>query len=201
MDTIGILGGTFNPIHLGHIQIGVCAHEQFDIPHILVMPSGEPSSYKDTSGLASADDRCAMAAIAISRYPYMTLSTLEIERIGHTYTSDTLAILKNTYSKIYFMIGADSLFALESWHDPAFVMANCHILAANRDRHGAGELEAQADLLRHKYGACIDFIDMPDMNISSSDIRRRIGEGLSVEGMLDEGVYEYIVKHDLYKDI
>lgn len=198
METIGILGGTFNPIHLGHLQIAICAHEQFNIPHILVMPSGQPSSYKDTSIIADASDRCAMIELAIKDYPYMSLSTIEIERQGATYTSDTLKYLKNDNSYIYFLIGADSLFSLDRWHEAEYVMTNCHFIAANRDKHSTDELEQKAEYLRAHYNAKIDILHMNDMPISSSDIRDRIHNGKNTDNMLPKTVYQYITAHDLY---
>ena len=103
-NAIGVLGGSFNPIHLGHIELAVNAHEQFGISKILVMPSGDPSSYKDTSKLASATDRINMIKEAISGYDFLELSTIETDRPGRTYTSDTLKILKKDYDYIYFCL-------------------------------------------------------------------------------------------------
>ena len=111
---VGIMGGTFNPVHNGHIAIAKAAHEQFNIPYILVMPSYSPA-YKDNSNIVSATHRCNMVSLAIKDYDYMELSTLEIERGGRTYTADTLRLLKDDYDKIYFIIGADSLFTLNTW--------------------------------------------------------------------------------------
>ena len=97
MDKIvGIMGGTFNPIHNGHIEMIKAVHRQFNIQKILVMPSGTPA-YKDNSHIVSAIDRCNMVSLAIKEYPYMELSTMEVTRKGNTYTADTLKILKNDY--------------------------------------------------------------------------------------------------------
>lgn len=198
MKIIGILGGTFNPFHLGHLRLAICAHEQFNIPHITVMPSGQPSSYKDISSIADAKDRCAMINLAIEDYPYMSLSTIEIERAGATYTSDTLQYLKNEYDKIYFIIGADSLFSLDKWHKPEYVMQNCHFIAANRNRHTSDELMDQIEYLHKKYSADIDLLNMDDFPISSSDIRNRIRLGKNVEDMLPEKTLQYIKDNGLY---
>lgn len=106
---IGIMGGTFNPIHKGHTGIARCAYEQSDIDEILFMPSGTPA-YKDNSPIVSATDRCNMVKLAIKPFDYMSLSTIETDRPGNTYTADTLAQIYDSYKKIYFIIGADSLF-------------------------------------------------------------------------------------------
>ena len=103
---IGIMGGTFNPIHKGHTGIARCAYEQSDIDEILFMPSGTPA-YKDNSPIVSAVDRCNMVKLAIKPFDYMSLSTIETDRPGNTYTADTLAQIYDSYKKIYFIIGAE----------------------------------------------------------------------------------------------
>lgn len=198
---ITIMGGSFNPIHNGHIALARAAKEQFNLEHILVMPSFNPSSYKDTSELVTPKHRCNMVELAIKDYPYMELSTLEIKRGGKTYTADTLAELKKIYDYIYFIIGADSLFALDHWYKPDYVMKNCHFLAANRDKHRINELMEQANKLKAKYNACINFINMEDVPISSSDIRNRVEADKDISHMVPSNVCDYIYKHGLYKKI
>ena len=99
-DIICVFGGTFNPVHTGHIEIARHVHSQFNLDKILIMPSGNPSSYKDTSLIADAKDRCNMISLSIKDYPYMELSELEVKRPGRTYTCDTLKILKEKYNLI-----------------------------------------------------------------------------------------------------
>lgn len=195
---IGILGGTFDPIHLGHLQLAVAAHKQFNIPEILVMPSGNPSSYKDIRHMTSAQDRCNMVQAAIAGYSYMKLSKLEIERPGNTYTSDTLAALAPQYDVIYFIIGADSLFALPTWHEAAYVMSHCRLLAANRNQHKQHEIQAQIAQLENVYQAQISLLNLPDLPYSSTEIRMRAAKGLSIETMVPEAVQTYIQEHRLY---
>lgn len=199
-NIIGIMGGTFNPIHLGHLMLAVEAHKQFQIPKILVMPSGNPSSYKSTSELVSAADRCAMISETIKDYPFLELSLIEVNRTGRTYTADTLAYLKadnNAY--IYFIIGADSLFSLEKWYKPEYVLKNCHILAADRNNCGSEKLKEQADLLKYKYSAKIDFLKTPAVPYSSSQIRELAAANIDISNMVAEGVDKYIKKNNLYK--
>lgn len=196
---IGILGGTFNPIHKGHVQLAVQAHHQYHIPEILVMPSGNPSSYKDIADMADAKDRCNMIVDSISAYPYMRLSELELVRSGPTYTSDTLAVLLKEYRYIYFIIGADSLFALPTWHEASYVMTHCHLLAANRNRHGISELTKQITYLEREYHAVIDLLNVPDLPYSSTGIRKRIAEGKPIDGMVAPAVKKYIYERGLYQ--
>jgi len=197
-NIVGIMGGTFNPVHLGHIEIAKAAYHQFNLPEILIMPSGNPSSYKDTNILVSALHRCNMIRLAISSYSYMKLSTMEIERQGKTFTSDTLQELKPLYDTIYFIIGADSLFALETWHNAAYVMKNCHFLAAGRNQYKQQELVDRIQYLKNKYGAEIELIDTHVYPFSSTAIRKRIEENKEIERMVGPMVAQYICTNKLY---
>ncbi len=198
MNTIAIMGGSFNPIHNGHVSMAKAAYEQFPADKVLFMPSYNPSSYKDISEMVSASDRCRMVELAISDYPYMELSTLEIERGGRTYTADTLAQLDGVYDYIYFIIGADSLYTLDRWYKPDYVMNHCHFLVANRDEQPSHKLMAKALYLKEMYDARIDFIKLENIPISSSLIRERLACGLSVEGLVPDSVNNYIIKNHLY---
>lgn len=197
--TVGIMGGTFNPIHVGHIQIAIAAYKQLHLPEILIMPSGNPSSYKDTHALASANHRCNMVCLAIKNYPYMKLSTIEIDRQGKTFTSDTLEQLKPFYDTIYFIIGADSLFALETWHKAAYVMNHCHFLAANRNQYKRQELFNRINYLKTMYHAKIDLIETKEYPFSSTDIRNKASENKSIDKMVGAEVARYIKENKLYQ--
>lgn len=197
-DIICVLGGTFNPVHTGHIEIARHVHSQFNLDKILIMPSGNPSSYKDTSLIADAKDRCNMISLSIKDYPYMELSELEVKRPGRTYTCDTLKILKEKYNLIYFIIGADSLFSIDKWYHADYVMKNCHLLAANRDNLDDEMIKQRIEFLKNTYGALIDIIDTPALPYSSTVIRENLKNGVSVEKMINPAVYDYIMKHGLY---
>lgn len=196
-NIVGIMGGTFNPVHKGHIAIARAAHEQFNIPDILVMPSYSPA-YKDNSNIVSATHRCNMISLAIQDYDYMTLSTFEIQRGGRTYTADTLRLLKDDYDKIYFIIGADSLFSLDTWYRPDYVCSHCHLLAANRDNHPLAELIKQRNILMNRYNASIDFISCEDYPFSSSSIRKEAAKGHDITPYVGKDVSEYITDNKLY---
>lgn len=199
-SAIGIMGGTFNPFHNGHLQLALQAYRQFELSKVLVMPSGTPA-HKSTKELIAASHRCQMVFGAIADYPYLELSLLEVERKGNTYTSDTLKALhrQNPDLKIYFIIGADSLFDLPKWHEPEYVMQHCILLAANRDVHAKAELAEQKRMLEKNYGAEIAFLKTPDMPYSSTDIRKKLQAGESVDGMLPKTVEKYIREHHLYQ--
>lgn len=196
---IGILGGTFNPIHKGHIELAVEAHRQFHLDEILVMPSGDPSSYKDDSEVLASKHRCNMVAAAIKEYPYMKLSTLEVNREGRTYTADTLREIIDNYDEIYFIIGADSLFSIQKWYQADYVMKHCHLLAANRDNESREDLKNQIHYLETEYGAKIDYLKIKELPISSTEIRENIANHKTVHSMVPEPVMEYIKQHNLYQ--
>lgn len=198
-DTICIMGGTFNPFHNGHLQLAKQAHEQFSFSKILIMPSGTPA-HKAHSHLISSRHRCNMVLAAINAYPYMELSTMEIDRGGSTYTSDTLRELKraNPNITIYFIIGADSLYDLPKWHEPEYVMSNCFLLAANRNRHSQRELADQKKFLEETYDAHISFLNTPELPFSSTSIRESLKAGKSITGMVPASVETYIYNHHLY---
>lgn len=194
---VGIMGGTFNPIHKGHVRIAQCAHEQFNIPEILVMPSGDPA-YKDTSNVVAGIHRCNMVNLAIKSYPYMSMSDIEVKRQGRTYTADTLEILKVDYDYIYFIMGADSLFYLQEWYKPEYICSHCHILCANRDEHLSDELQQQRDMLIKNFDAKIDFIKCENLPFSSTKVRENIKNKLPVEDIIGADVYKYILDNNLY---
>lgn len=198
LNVIGVMGGTFDPMHMGHLKIALAAREQFKLDKILVMPSGNPSSYKDVSSLACAEDRCRIISMTIAGFPFLELSEMEIHRPGRTYTSDTLRVLKRDYDLIYFIIGADSLFSIDKWHEAQFVMKNCRLLAANRENIPDKTIYERIDYLKNKFGASIDIIDVPNLPYSSTEIRRRIKNGQSIDGMVSEPAKEYILTNRLY---
>lgn len=197
--SIAVLGGSFNPIHFGHLELAKQAYMQFPIEKILVMPSANPSSYKDVSGLLTSDMRCEMITRAIKELNYLELSLLEIERGGVTYTADTLKELKKSYDYIYFIIGADSLFSIDKWYKPEYVLANCHLLASNRNNIDEAVLNERIDYLKNNYNANISFISNVNIPYSSSEIRKLISENKNVSNMLPPLVEAYINENKLYR--
>ena len=130
---IGIMGGTFNPVHYGHLLLAESAREVFELDKVLFMPSGD-SYMKDASSILHGETRMQMLKLAIDGNPYFEISRIELDRTGPTYTCDTLAQLQqqNSEDTYYFIMGADSLLMLESWKDPEYVLRNCTIAAAVR---------------------------------------------------------------------
>lgn len=196
---VGILGGTFNPIHNGHIQLARKTLEQFELSEILIIPSANPPHKKDLNILDSFH-RSEMIKLAIRNEDGMTFSDIEINRPGMTYTADTLTELSSKYSRIYFIIGADTLFLIEQWYHPEITMKLATLVVAGRDSMTDAEIEDRIDYLHKKYGADIKVLKNFDSPLSSSEIRNNIANGLSIKGMVPEAVEDYIYKNGLYRN-
>ena len=196
---IGILGGTFNPIHNAHLRLAKKSLEFCDLSKVLILPSG-CSYLKDQSLIASKTDRINMVLLAIRDYKGFELSTLETDKEGNSYTYETLHDLKssNPEDELFFIIGADTLFNIDSWMKPEEIFRLSKIIAARRDEHSDEALNERIDFLREKYGAQIILIDSPKIDISSSEIRARIKDHLDATDMLPAEVYEYIKTKGLY---
>lgn len=200
MQKIGIMGGTFDPVHIGHLIIAEKAREQFHLDEVLFMPSGTPYM-KDIQKVLPGDIRAEMTRLAIEENPFFSISTMEIEKEGSTYTYETLESLheKNPNTEYFFILGADSLFAIENWKNPEKIFAGCHILAAVRNGRNVEEMEAQAAYLKEKFDADIILIESGHIEVSSSMIRKLVRDGHSIRYLVPDAVYDYIIKNKLYK--
>lgn len=200
MRKTGIMGGTFNPIHNGHLMLAKEAYRQFKLDEVLFMPCGIPYM-KAGQKVESGRIRAEMTALAIQDIPEFTLSTLEIDQAGNTYTYATLESLKklNPDTEYYFIVGADSLFHMTSWVYPERIFANCCILAAVRDGKTISDMEEQVRLLQKQYNAEIRLLQIASIDISSSDIRQKVSRGVPIEQEVPESVRTYIERKGLYK--
>ena len=200
MKKVGIMGGTFNPIHYGHLFLAENAYEQLGLDKIIFMPSKNPP-HKDKPDEITQQQRVEMITLAIKDNPHFELSSLELEREGLTYTADTMTILtkKNPNTEYYFIIGADSLFTMHKWMDPQTIFNLCTVVAANRDHYDPKLINQQVKGLQNMYGASIILIDMPTMQLASGIIRERITSGKSVRYYLPDCVHDYIIKNHLYQ--
>lgn len=201
LKKIGIMGGTFNPIHNGHLVLANSAYKQFHLEEILFMPSKNPP-HKEHKNIVSDDHRLKMISLAISDIPYFTLSTVELEREGTTYTVDTLESLWKTKGSIsfYFIIGADSLFQIETWKKPEEIMKLAKFIVASRYGLSNEAMNQQIEYLNHTYNTNIERIKMPDIDVSSKHIRENIKNSNSVKKYIPKAVEEYIDKYDLYQE-
>lgn len=196
---VGILGGTFDPIHVAHLILAENAWQQFQLDTVLIMPSGEPP-HKAEKEVTPASHRIRMLQLAIDDNKHFKLSTVEVERTGKTYTAETLSELckYNPDCEYYFIIGADSLFQLEKWYHPEIIMSHAVLLAAVREQMEVPELEDKIADLKDRYGARIYLLHTPNMSLSSSMIRERIARGESIKYLVSKDVEKYIYQNKLY---
>lgn len=207
MNRIGIMGGTFNPIHKGHIQIAQSAYEQYDLDAVWFMPNHIPA-YKATDELVSETDRLAMVELAIRKIPYFCSSDYELQREGNTYTWETLQGLKGEYpdNDFYFIMGADSLMYFDKWVHPERIVSMAHILVAARDHSSNEQLQAKIVQLEQLY-SCANFhiLSCEEIACSSSKLRQELAAGnpdnLSgyIQSYLDPAVLRYIQDKGLYR--
>lgn len=199
MKKVGIMGGTFNPIHNGHLFLAEHAYGQAGLDYVLFMPSMNPP-HKAGMKIAEAEHRINMVREAIKDNPHFLLSDLELQRQGITYTSDTLKILKenNPDTEYYFIVGGDSLMMMTEWMDPQTVFNLSTIVVGGRGDYTQEQLEQQAGYLEKAYKGRIILLDMPHMEISSEGIRSRLNEGKSIRYYVPDEVISYIEKNGLY---
>ena len=200
MKKVGIIGGTFNPIHLGHLILAECAYDEFDLDEILFIPTGI-SHFKDPSIVLDKKTRITLTGEAIGENPHFALSTIETDRPGNSYTSVIFDILKkeNPDTEYYLIIGADSLFQIEQWKCPADIMKNAVILAAKRKGQSTKEFLDKIEEIKQKYEADIRLLPCTYIDISSTEIRERIKTGKSIRYLVPEVTEKYIKKHHLYE--
>lgn len=199
---IGIMGGTFNPIHNGHLLLAEAAKEVFELDGIVFMPSGN-SYMKNQASILDGKTRAHMIELAIMGNADFSLSMLEVKREGPSYTCDTLAELREMYpeDQFYFIMGADSLLMLESWKNPEFILQNCIIAVAVRGTGTEEKIQKIAGHLIYEYHADIRILPARYIDISSSEIRERLKEGKSIRHMLPQKVIEYIDENKFYQTL
>lgn len=197
---VGIMGGTFDPIHYGHLMLAQNALDTFSLDEILFVPSGTPW-LKESTKVLSRNKRVSMTGMAIEDNPDFALSTIEIDREGNSYSYETVAELKKEQPEtaFYFIMGADSLLEIERWKHPDRLMADCILLVAVRDDCDKEGLKKQIAYLTDKYQADIRILPANRMDISSTKIRQMIQEGKSVRYMLPNQVIRFIQKNHLYQ--
>ena len=198
---IGIMGGTFDPIHIGHLLLGEFAYENFHLDEIWFLPNGNPPHKTTDESGVSLDDRIEMVKLATDDVPYFRMNLYEASSKKHSYTYSTMRALREMYPKheFFFILGADSLFSIEQWKNFREIFPSCTILAAMRDDKDTESMQAQIRYLNEKYGADIRLLQAPLVEISSTTIRRRAENGLSIRYMVPDVVSEYIQSNALYK--
>ena len=197
--TIGIIGGTFDPIHIGHLIAAEHAWTKLGLDRVLFMPAGQPW-FKANNGITTATHRLAMLQLAISSNPHFELCTVEVERPGPSYTIDTMVEFRDKWGiqYPYFILGMDSIAGLPLWKEPDKLLQMCRLVVVPRS--GLDTCEALKTLGEAIHGSIdnVRHLDMPVMDVSSSEIRRRIACGESIKYLVPDAVEQYIVEHRLY---
>jgi nicotinate-nucleotide adenylyltransferase len=194
---IGVMGGTFDPIHLGHLVAAEEARWQFGLDRVVFVPAGRP--WQKPVGVTPPEDRYRMTVIATASNPAFTVSRLEIDHPGPTYTVDTLRRLRAEQedgTRLYFIIGADAVLQLLTWKEPDQVLAQAEFIAATRPGFDLDRLVSQvpgADRIHR--------MEIPALAIAASDIRARVARGAPIQYLVPDGVARYIHKHGLYRDL
>lgn len=197
---IGIMGGTFNPVHIGHLFVAEAAREAFSLEQVIFIPTGDPP-HKEPSQLASGRDRIRMLQLAVRDNPLFQVNEMEITREGTTYTIDTLIEWKAAHPKdqVFFIIGGDTLPELKTWRTFEKVARLCSFVVYQRFGYNKTDLEKEAERLFQIYQAEILFMEGSYLEVSSSSVRARLAENQTIRYLVPDNVVNYILEHKLYK--
>jgi len=196
---IGVLGGTFDPVHVGHLVIAEEARLRLGLSQVVFVPAGQPWLKQDRD-ISSGEHRLEMIRLAIAPNAFFRASTVDLERPGPSYTVDTLAALKRELGQeanLYFILGLDALAGLPTWKEPQKIVELCHLVAAKR----AEAMDVDLDSLERSIPSISSraiILDNPLIDISSSEIRQRVAEGKSIHEMVPDVVERYIRERGLY---
>jgi len=196
------MGGTFDPIHYGHLAAAEAARVEFGLCKVIFMPAGNPP-HKQSQKISDAEHRYRMTALATSSNSGFEVSRLEVDKAGITYTFDTMKELRNIYGEapaIYFITGADAVLELLTWYKLGELLTLCKFIAVTRPGFDICKLEQKIAEITSKYDGEIICLEVPLLEISSTDIRERIRSGKPVKYLLPEEVEAYIHKNGLYKE-
>ena len=198
---IGIMGGTFDPIHMGHLILGEKAYEQLGLDKVLFMPCGNPPHKLNRTGRATDAQRSEMVRLAIENNPHFELSLMEMHEEGYTYTYRTLEQLKrqNPDTEYYFIIGADSLYSFDTWREPGRICQAAVLVVATRDHTPVKELDQQMELLSKRYNGIFVRLDTMNIDVSSELLRSWHRSGQSLRYYVPQPVISYIEKNGIYK--
>ncbi|MEX0985363.1 MAG: nicotinate-nucleotide adenylyltransferase [Actinomycetota bacterium] len=187
---LGVMGGTFDPIHYGHLVTAEEALQQFELDAVVFVPTGRPW-LKEHEVISAAEDRYLMTVIATASNPRFQVSRMEVDRDGATYTVDTLRALKEEYdADLFFISGADAILEIVQWKEPEELFALAHFIAATRPGYEIAAFDAHP---------AITVMNIPALAISSTDIRGRVAQGTTIRYLVPEGVNSYVQKAGLYR--
>lgn len=197
---IGILGGTFDPVHIGHLVVAKEVTDRLSLDEVVFIPAGQPWLKAD-SRILDAGHRVQMVRLAIAGKPRFRLSTMEIERAGPTYSVDTIRELRQKLGagdELYFILGWDNLEQLPRWRQPELLISMCRLVAVPRVGFPVPELASVDEAIPGLIQRVI-MLDKPQIDISASVIRQRVRQGLPISNLVPEAVEKYIKEHGLYR--
>jgi nicotinate-nucleotide adenylyltransferase len=193
---LGLMGGTFDPVHVGHLVIAEAAREEFRLDQVVWIPAGDPP-HKDRK-VSDQEHRYAMAVLATASHPDFVVSRLELEREGPSYALDTIRHFRKQVKpqELFFITGADAILEILTWHRHDEVIRQCRFVAATRPGYDLGRLRR---LLPDAYMDRIHVFSAPEVDVSSTGIREKLAAGRSVRYLVPEPVEQYLTKHRLYQ--
>ncbi|HCT91572.1 MAG TPA: nicotinate-nicotinamide nucleotide adenylyltransferase [Lachnospiraceae bacterium] len=199
-NRIGIMGGTFDPIHIGHLVIAENACQQLNLEKVLFLPAGNPPHKREREGRASGKQRIEMVRRAIAGNPHFELSLLEMEREGYTYTYRTLESLKEEHpdEAYYFIIGADSLYDFKGWLHPERICACASIVVATRNHTDEELLDYEIRMNSQRFHGEFIRLNTRDIDISSRQLRAWIAEGRTIKYYVPDSVIDFIEENRIY---
>jgi len=197
---IGVFGGTFDPIHIGHLIVAEKVRTEIGLSEVFFAPAGQPW-LKASRPISAALHRLEMIRLAILTNPYFKISTIEVDRPGPSYTVDTMTILQQQLgaeAKLFFILGSDALAELPQWKEPSRLIQMCHLVAFTRPGTALPlkSLEAVIPGISRR----VIFVDIPQVDISATQIRQRVAQGASIRYLVPEAVERYILEHKLYTE-
>ncbi|MCO8193480.1 nicotinate (nicotinamide) nucleotide adenylyltransferase [Anaerofustis sp. NSJ-163] len=193
---VGFLGGSFNPIHNGHIKLALSAKKEFSLDKVLFIPTNI-NPIKENKSKVSTMQRLKMVELAIEEYPFFEIDTYEIDKKGVSYTIDTVSYLKDKYNDLFFIGGADLVFEIHKWKDYETLLKEVNFIIANRPPYKKEELKEKTDLLNKEYNAKITLLENFNLiDLSSSEIRKNILKNNSLK--IPKKVAQYIIENNLY---
>lgn len=200
-EKIGLMGGTFDPVHVGHLLTAEAVREKFGLSRILFIPAARPP-HKEGHGFASAEARLAMTRLATADNPAFMVSDIELKRTGPSYSLLTVEALMAHFegkAELYFITGADALNELGTWYHAPRLLSICHFIAATRQGSALDRARLVRDFGEELVASRIHELATPELELSSTDIRARVGEGRSIRYRVPAAVADYIYKEGLYK--